>query len=158
MKKIISILALTVALSGCAVAGQPYKASSLKPPSKGQSQVVVYWPEWMNGFPVDVNIGDKKCSVLPNSYVVVNVNAGNIDISQGDNPVKINGKSGGRYFVKMSQNKSMSGMQAAGGLIGLFAYKAATNGSDNGAYRFEVMNSDFAQGEVSKTKQALGCK
>lgn len=156
MKKHLSVLAL-ISLTACAVSGQPYSASSLKAPAAGHAQVIVYWPEWMNGFPVDVQVADKTCSVLPNSYVTFNVKAGAVKVYHSGTPTSLKTTAGKRYYVKMSQNRAKTTSVGAAGLIGLFAYNAANHGKpDNGDYRFEVMDASYAQGELSKTKQS-GC-
>jgi hypothetical protein len=158
MKNIISVLALCVVLVGCAPIGQLYTPSMIQPPKSG-AQLVVYYPNSINGIRgMSLFVNDKECSLLANGFMVANVHPGNIIVKMGDDSTTVSIKSRTTKFIKISMNTGKQHAQAAAGLVGLFVYNAATHGTKNEAdYFFESIDSDTAKKELDGMQQSVGC-
>jgi hypothetical protein len=162
MKKIIPLLAI-LSLSACATAtGPAYNPqNTLK---SNTSQIIIYRNSAFSGSAVSpkVSLNDSSvCKVPMKGFTVHDVKPGKSSLfvdGWADTKFTVDVNKGEKKFVRVSANNARSMAGGTAGIIGLFAYGAATHGQENtGDWRFDVISKEIAENEMAEAKQ-IDCK
>jgi hypothetical protein len=160
-KKIAALVAACLLVSGCAAVGPAYTEDMVKPPGKGMSRLVLYFPNQVNGFrAMTLKINDEDCALYANGFMVKNIKPGEVTIGLGDDSDVIPAESGKTEFIRIYQNPTKKMATEAFGLVGLIAYNVVKHGTpENADIYFDLIDEDSAKEEIESNgmHKSSGC-
>lgn len=157
MKKLSAALSALILTACAGPLGSPYSSRLVGAPQHG-AQIIVYYPDPASSLAsgARVRIGDGKTCLVPKAaFAMLPAEPGQVSVYADNDSINFNAQPGHTYYVKIALNEAKVHAAAIGGVVGLFAYNAANNGSASAADWFiKKVDSSQAKGELAGTHRA----